>query len=64
MLIPHFPQLLRRAQHLMVTTCIPHHFLTYTTTLSSINTTHRLYIVLSRPLIGTNFYYPNTALND
>ena len=43
MLIPHFPQLLRRAQHLMVTTCIPHRFLTYTMTLSSINITHRLY---------------------
>ena len=59
MLIPHFPQRLRRAQHPMVTTRIPHRFLTYTTTLSSISITHSCTVVFSRPLIGTSFYYLN-----
>ena len=57
--LPHFPQQLRCAQYLMVATHIPHRFLIYATTLSSISITHSCTIVFSRPLIGTSSYYLN-----
>ena len=57
--LPHFPQQLRCAQYLMVAIRIPHHFLIYATTLSSISITHSCTIVFSQHLIGTSSYYLN-----
>ena len=57
MLLPHFPQQLRCAQYLMFTIHIPHCFLIYAMSFSSISSMHSCNLVFSRPLIGTKLYY-------
>ena len=57
MLLPHFPQQLHCVQYLMFTIHIPHCFLIYAMSFSSISSMHSCNLVFSRPLIGTKLYY-------